>query len=95
MPRGWPPLELRELQAILKALGFHYSHHEGGHAFWKGVRGGVSRKVTVDEHVAPFDEFLLKSMCSQAGCDRKAFYGATKASALKIGLRPPKTEGAV
>ena len=48
MPRGWPPLELREVKTILTALGLQYSHSSGGHDFWKGVRNGVPRKVTVD-----------------------------------------------
>lgn len=84
MPRGWPPLELREVEAILNALGITYSHSEGGHDFYVGVRGGEKRKVTVDPKCAPFDAYLLKSMCSQAGCTRDDFYGATKKTAKKI-----------
>jgi len=84
MPRGWPPLELREVTAILTALGFVYAKSEGGHDFWKGFRGGRGRKVTVDPKEAPFDVFLLQSMCKQAGCTKDEFYGAIPSAAAKI-----------
>ena len=84
MPRGWPPLELRELVNILTALGITYSHSEGGHDFYVGTTGGQKRKVTVDPKCAPFDIYLLKSMCKQAGCTRAEFYGASKKTAKKI-----------
>ena len=31
------------------------------------------RKVTVDKHIAPFSEFLVKSMAKQAGVSVKEF----------------------
>ncbi len=89
MPKAWPLLELRELLDILSALGFKSSHSEGGHDFYVGVYAGTKRKVTVDPKCAPFDAFLLKSMCSQAGCSRVEFYQATKKTAKKIG-KPKK-----
>ena len=85
MPRGWPPLELREVKTILTALGLQYSHSSGGHDFWKGVRNGVPRKVTVDPKCAPFSQDLLQSMSKQAGSNRAEFYGATPRTAAKIG----------
>jgi predicted RNA binding protein YcfA (HicA-like mRNA interferase family) len=84
MPRGWPPLELREVLAILAALGFSYSRSNGGHDFYKGIRNGVPHMVTVDPKYAPFSEDLLRSMCKQAGSNRKEFYGAIKSAAAKI-----------
>ena len=84
MPRGWPPLELREVIQILTELGFKYDGSKGGHDFYTATKNGRKHKVTVDPKNAPFDEFLLQSMCSQAGSNRKEFYGATKATALKI-----------
>ena len=84
MPRGWPPLELREVLAILGALGFSYKNSRGGHDFYVATHNGRKRKVTVDPKCAPFDEYLLQSMCKQAGSNRKEFYGATKSSAAKI-----------
>lgn len=84
MPRAWPPLELREVQAILTALGFKYSHSEGGHDFWKGSHNGRPCKVTVDPKCAPFSIDLMQSMCRQANCNRAEFYGATASTAAKI-----------
>jgi predicted RNA binding protein YcfA (HicA-like mRNA interferase family) len=84
MPRGWPPLELREVLAILTALGLSYSHSKGGHDFYKGTRNGKPCTVTVDPKNAPFSVDLLQSMCKQAGSNRKEFYSATKATAAKV-----------
>lgn len=84
MPRGWPPLEVREVTAILTALGFSYSHSKGGHDFYKGTMNGTACTVTVDAKCGPFGVYLLKMMCAQAGCTRAQFYGATEASAKKI-----------
>ena len=36
MPRGWPPLDLRELLGILFSLGLTYSTSTGGHDFYVG-----------------------------------------------------------
>jgi len=84
MPRGWPPLELREVRAILTALGFAYSHSEGGHDFWKGIRNNRHCKVTVDPKCAPFSVDLLQFMCKQAHSSRTEFYDATPSTAKKI-----------
>lgn len=84
MPRGWPPLELREVIAILTTLGFLPSGSKGGHDFYVGERNGRRCKVTVDPKCAPFDDYLLQSMCKQANCKREEFYGATEKTAVKI-----------
>jgi hypothetical protein len=87
MPRGWPPLELREVVAILKALGLTYNKSTGGHDFYRGIRRGRGCKVTVDPKCAPFSEDLLQSMCRQANCTKQEFYGATPGTAAKIKIR--------
>ena len=74
MPRGWPPLELRQILAILAALGFTYKNSRCGHDFYVAAKSGRSYKVTVDLRCAPFDAYLLKSMCKQAGCTREEFW---------------------
>jgi predicted RNA binding protein YcfA (HicA-like mRNA interferase family) len=86
MPRAWPPLQLREVLAILSALGFSYKNSRGGHDFYVTVRAGKKYKVTVDPKCAPFDQFLLQSMCKQAGANRAEFYGATPGTAAKISM---------
>lgn len=94
MPRKYPPLTEREVAAILGALGFGYSHSEGGHDFYKGTHSGKNWKVTVDPKESPFGDFLLKSMIGQAGVSRDQFYGATKNTAGKAGLKFSKAEQA-
>jgi hypothetical protein len=84
MPRGWPPLSLPELKAVLSALGFSYKRSSGGHDFYVGVRNGKNCKVTVDPKCAPFSADLMRSMCRQANCTREEFYGATTGAAAKI-----------
>lgn len=84
MPRGWPPLELRELLGILNALGLTLSHSKGGHDFYKGTRNGQRCTVTVSSHSAPFGPDLVKFMANQARCSRTEFYGATDKTAKKI-----------
>ena len=94
MPKKYPPLTDREVTAVLRELGFQYSHSEGGHDFYKGTHSGKNWKVTVDPKESPFNDFLLKSMISQAGVSRDQFYGATKNTANKAGLKFSKTEQA-
>jgi predicted RNA binding protein YcfA (HicA-like mRNA interferase family) len=94
MPKKYPPLEARDVIAVLRELGFQYSHSEGGHDFYKGTHSGKNWKVTVDPKASPFGDFLLKSMISQAGVSRDQFYGATKNTASKAGLKFSKTEQA-
>jgi predicted RNA binding protein YcfA (HicA-like mRNA interferase family) len=84
MPRGWPPLEHRQVLEILTTFGLKYTGSRGGHDFYEGVHNGRKCKVTVDPKCAPFDEYLLKSMCKQANSNRREFYGASKSAALKI-----------
>ncbi len=92
MPKKYPPLSLREVEAILRALGFEYSHSEGGHDFYKAHHSGRNWKVTVDPKESPFNDFLIKSMIKQSGYSWEVFYGATRSSAAKIGLKPTKGE---
>lgn len=84
MPRGWPPLDHRDVLAILAALGFTYSHTRGGHDFYKATRNKQAATVTVSSHIKEFSADLLKYMCDQALSDRKEFYGATERTAKKI-----------
>jgi predicted RNA binding protein YcfA (HicA-like mRNA interferase family) len=86
MPRRYPPLKLREVIEILHALGFRQERSVGSHHRYTVTRKGSSFEVTVDHSIAEFDTFLIKSMIKQAGCTRTTFYGATKATAKKIGV---------
>ena len=83
--RGYPPLKLAEVIAIVISLGFTLKRTTGSHCHYEGVGADGNRKiVTVDLAVSEFDEFLIKSMVKQCGHDRKKFYGATEKTAKKI-----------
>ena len=69
-----PPITCKELKAILSSLGFAFSTKEGSHEQWVLIKDGKKYKVTVDCPKAPFSQFLIKSMASQAGKSKKDFY---------------------
>ena len=73
-----PPITCKELKAILSYLGFAFSTKEGSHEQWVLLKEGKKYKVTVDCPKAPFSQFLLKSMASQAGKTKKDFYKILK-----------------
>jgi predicted RNA binding protein YcfA (HicA-like mRNA interferase family) len=85
MPKKFPPLTYRETAAILAALGFAVTNTEGSHEQWEGMTGGARRKVTLKKN-AEYDFRDITSHIAQAGVSRKAYYGATKSTAKKIGL---------
>lgn len=86
-PRRYPPITAQEARLILRANDFSKVGQRGSHEQWEGQVGGKRRLVTVDENAAPFSDFILKSMIKQSGLSREKFYGSTKATAKKIGLR--------
>jgi predicted RNA binding protein YcfA (HicA-like mRNA interferase family) len=75
-----PPLEYRDVIRGLKNLGFEKrsSKKTSGtsHEQWIKDVEGKRFKVTVDKPKAPFGQDLIKSMASQAGVSKKAFYAA-------------------
>ncbi len=73
-----PPITCKELKAILTYLGFVFSTQEGSHEQWVLVKNKIKYKVTVDCPKAPFSQFLIKSMATQAGCTKKDFYKILK-----------------
>ena len=87
MPRGWPPLKLREIRGILKSLGFtlRKTQSGGSHECWELVRDDRRYFVHVDLAYPEFDKTLIKRMVIQAGTNKRGFYGATKKTAKKLG----------
>lgn len=67
-----PQLSYKEVILGLKKLGFYKRKNKStAHEQW--VCDIPFRKVTVDKHIAPFSEFLVKSMAKQAGVSVKEF----------------------
>jgi len=87
MPRRYPPLTVDEVRSILKAWGFTPERTDGSHCTYSGLIKDRVRYVTVDLHYPEFDDKMIKSTISQSGLNREQFYGATKRTAAKIGLR--------
>ncbi len=87
MPRRYPPLTPEEVIAILLARGFRPDRTAGSHAQYSGTVHGQFRRVTIDLHYRDLDEWMMRRLIVQSGLIREEFYGSTKESARKIGLR--------
>lgn len=77
----YPPLSCKDVKRILKNLGFQPRPSKGtSHEQWVkyDAEGKLLGKVTVDCPKQPFDAYLIKSMATQAGVNKKAFYAALK-----------------
>jgi predicted RNA binding protein YcfA (HicA-like mRNA interferase family) len=75
--RRIPLLTYSEIIKGLKKLGFTKRKNKStAHEQW--VAENPFRKVTVDKHISPFSEFLVKSMAKQAGVSVKEFYRLCK-----------------
>ncbi len=90
--RGHPPLTPTEVRGILIALGFvklPSRQTSGSHEQYERAASEEHprRLVTLDTGPREFWEAIIKSMIRQSGFSREQFYGATKATARKIGLR--------
>lgn len=88
MPRKFPPLTPTQVRAILTACDFTLRETEGSHEQWEHDDfKGQARLVTVDGSHDVFSQNLMHSMLSQSGMTRDEFYGQTRSTAKKIGLR--------
>ena len=87
--RRYPPLTPSEVKAIVLALGFRHRRTQGAHAHYErqAIAGLPRSLVTVDEHYPEFDDDLIKKMIAQSNHTRDEFYGATKHTAKKAGVR--------
>ena len=89
MPKKYPPLTPSEVVDILRANGFR-KDRRGNHDVYVGEIRGLMRSVPVKMNVTAFDNFLIQSMIRQSGLTREEFYGSTRQTGLKIGLKPSK-----
>jgi predicted RNA binding protein YcfA (HicA-like mRNA interferase family) len=86
----YPPLTPGEVVAILVKLGFTLKRTHGDHAHYERLPSESDprrRIVTVDMGAKDFGDTLMKSMIGQSGLERNEFYGATKRTALKAGVK--------
>jgi predicted RNA binding protein YcfA (HicA-like mRNA interferase family) len=88
--RKYPPLTPGEVVAILLKSGFTLKRTHGDHAHYERLRSEsdpLRRIVTVDTGAKDFSDTLVKSMIEQSGLGRSKFYGATKRTAAKAGVK--------
>lgn len=76
MSRWKRPLTAREVRQILRRLGFEHRNTEGGHEQWVRRDPMPFRKVTLDAHLQPFADTLVRYMAMQAGVTVREFYEA-------------------
>jgi predicted RNA binding protein YcfA (HicA-like mRNA interferase family) len=87
--RKYLPLKPQEVAAIVLALGFVLKNNEGDHRQYERAADGIHPRsiVTVDMGAGEFEDFLMQSMIRQSNFTRDEFYGATKRTARKAGVR--------
>lgn len=76
MSRWKRPLTAKEVRQIAKNLGFVKGSTSGGHEHWTRAEPKPFRKITIDAHIAPFSDYLIKCMAGQAGVSVSEFYAA-------------------
>lgn len=79
MGGNYPPLNRRQVEKILKALGFTPKPQRSGttHTQWEGYACGKRRIVTVDDLGGANKTYgwpLLASMIRQSGVSKEQFY---------------------
>ncbi len=74
----YPLLDRKQVETILKNIGFTQKRHGGSsHAQWEGYTKGQRRIVTVDHLKSKKEKYghgLLKKMIQQSGLSKKEFY---------------------
>lgn len=69
------PVTHKEFKMVLKYLGYMPRPQAGtSHEHWVLDDGNVFRKVTLDEHNAPYHRRILKLMLSQAALSKEQFF---------------------
>jgi predicted RNA binding protein YcfA (HicA-like mRNA interferase family) len=77
MGRKFPPLNRKQVETILKRLGFHRKRRESSHSQWEGYTKGQRRIVTVDHLKSRTEKYghtLLRKMIEQSGLSKSEFY---------------------
>lgn len=75
MSGHFPPVKVRDVEAVLKHLGFAPRKQDGtSHIHWVKDVAGRRLKVTVDANNAPFKDQALKWMLDQMQVSKKEFY---------------------
>jgi len=77
----YPPLTRREVEKILKQIGFQIKNKVGSHTQWEGYVKGQRRIVTVKKLRRDSDVYgpeLMNAIIRQSGLNKKEFYSYLK-----------------
>ena len=78
MGKPFPALDRRQVERILKRIGFQLKRQKGtSHAHWEGYTKGKRRIVTVDHLKSKTEKYgprLINKMVQQSGLSKKKFY---------------------
>jgi predicted RNA binding protein YcfA (HicA-like mRNA interferase family) len=87
--KRYPTLTVGEIRSILEGLGFKEVRSDSSHEHWEHEKTNRHPRsiVTVDTNYAQFDVSRIKNMIRQSQHTREEFYGATRRTANKAGLR--------
>jgi predicted RNA binding protein YcfA (HicA-like mRNA interferase family) len=86
VPRAWPPLTAGEIADCLTELGWVHDRDNATHQVW--VHETTHKIAVVDVKWQPVSGPMLKHLITEElHLTREQFYGATKTTRKKIGLR--------
>lgn len=68
------PVEHREMEKLLKHLGFSCIRTTASHDHWEGEYDGLRRLVTLVEHHSPYHRGLLRDIRNQIGLSKKELF---------------------
>ncbi|MHC1776961.1 MAG: type II toxin-antitoxin system HicA family toxin [Lentimicrobium sp.] len=72
-------ISVRDFRKFLENQGLKLikdSRGRGGHEKWS--RGDLDRPITIQTHIDPVPEFIVKQVLRHLGMDKKSFFEALK-----------------
>jgi predicted RNA binding protein YcfA (HicA-like mRNA interferase family) len=64
-------IPLKLLRDYLKDMGCKLTRTKGGHEHW--TRSDLSRPITLQSHITPVPEFIVRNILKQLGKSKKDF----------------------
>jgi len=62
-------ISLAQMRLLLKNCKCTCARTSGGHEMW--VRGDLGRPITLQNHIDPVPEFIVKQICKHLGISKK------------------------
>jgi len=90
LSKKYPPLYPKQICKILVSLGFRHTKNQGDHRYYEDDEGYIVQVDMGDKR--GFCPDAIQFFLQQSGVTREKFYGATKATAKKIGIKYQKSK---